>query len=470
MKKTVSEIDCSPFGTEPNSLPDKTVAELEAEVNRAIARESIGGDCNSRQQGARPWPEAMDDAALYGLAGEFVRLVLPQTEADQHALLLIFLAGFGCMVGRGAFFQVESTRHYANLFTVIVGDTAKARKGTATDRALQLLESVDADFMKTQKRSGLSSGEGLIYLVRDARQDDVAVKVNGSTARFERQTVDTGEEDKRLLVVESEFAQALQASGREGNILSAVLRDAWDGKPLGVMAKSNKDRCQEPHIALVGNVTVEELRRLLTSNDKANGFGNRILWCSARRSKLLPHGGSTPDPAAWDSLTARLRNALETARCIGRVTFDEKAKRAWEQLYPKLTEGASGLFGSMTARAEAQCVRLAMLFALLDSSPLIRHEHLSAATEVWGYCEASVRFIFGDSLGDETADAILRKLATAAEGMTQTELSNGFGRHKAAAELQRALGALQERRLVVSTRKQTGGGPATVYSIAKRAN
>ena len=237
------------------------------------------------------WPEPMSQNAFQGLAGDFVRLVIPETEADPQALLLAFLVGFGCMVGRKPFYRVESTRHGVNLFSVIVGDTSKARKGTATDRAMDILSHVDPDFMATRKRSGLSSGEGLIQAVRDAREEDVQIKNKNGPQGFERQTVDTGEPDKRLLIVESEFGSVLQQSGRDGNILSAILRDAWDGKPLRVPARSNKDSCQEPNIAVLGNITFEELQRLLTTNDKANGFGNRILWCCARRSKRLPHGG-----------------------------------------------------------------------------------------------------------------------------------------------------------------------------------
>ena len=46
------------------------------------------------------WPEAMSEDAFHGFAGDFVRLVEPETEADPQALLLTFLVGFGCMVGR----------------------------------------------------------------------------------------------------------------------------------------------------------------------------------------------------------------------------------------------------------------------------------------------------------------------------------------------------------------------------------
>jgi hypothetical protein len=453
--------------------------ELPAPISTPAAREEFatGSKHNSGWPGPQPhspmpssWPAPMADAAFYGLAGEWVRLVEPETEADPAALLVTFLVGFGAAIGRGPHYQVEDTRHFCNLNAVLVGDTSKARKGTATDRAVRILEALDPDFIRTRKRSGLSSGEGLIQAVRDAREEDVEVKEKGGPKRFERQVVDAGESDKRLWVIESEFGQTLQASGREGNILSAVLRDAWDGKPLAVMARSNKDRCQEPHIAVTGNITIEELHRLLTSTDKANGFGNRILWCCARRSKLLPFGGNPPDPQAWHSLVNRLKAALEAARRPGRVEFDPEARKAWAQAYPALTEGAEGLFGSMTARAEAQVVRLAMIYALLDCSRLIRLPHLAAGLEVWGYCEESVRCIFGDQLGDETADAILGMLRSAPNGMSATELSGSFGRHKSAAELQRALGVLRERGAIACSREETGGKPVTRWTAAKKAN
>jgi hypothetical protein len=363
---------------------------------------------------------------------------------------------------------VGCTRHGVNLFSVVIGETSKARKGTATDCALDMLAKVDAGFMSSRLRSGLSSGEGLIQAVRDAREEDVPIRAkDGSPLRFERQWVDNGEPDKRLLVVESEFASVLQQTGREGNILSAVLRDAWDGRPLRILARSNKDSCQQPHISLIGNVTAEELKRLLTTTDRANGFGNRILWCCSRRSKLLPYGGRPVDSTKRDALVERLRQAVEAAGEIGVVQFDEEAYYAWDNVYAILSQGASGLFGSMTARAEAQVVRLSTLYALLDRSPLIRLEHLKAAQEVWGYCEESVRFIFGDVLGDETADAILQLLKNAPQGMTQTEINRSFGSHKPAAEMGRALALLQGKGKLQAEQESTGGAKSTRWTFCE---
>lgn len=467
---TLTEIPISNFDHYPPRPTPENAAR--ARAARAVPHPLAGWtppDCVNQRVPAEPesgWPEPMHPAAFQGLAGEFVRLVLPETEADPAALLLTFLVGAGSMIGRGPHYPVGATPHGVNLFAVVVGETAKARKGTATDLAVQILERVDPQFMATRMSCGLSSGEGLIQAVRDPREEDVGIKAkDGTPLRFERQLVDTGEPDKRLLVIESEFGGVLQQSGRDGNILSAVLRNSWDGRPLRILARSNKDSCQQPHIAVIGNVTVEELKRLLTSTDRANGFGNRILWCCARRSKLLSRGGRLLDERILDAFAGRVRSALETARGIGAVGFDAQAFDAWDRAYATLSEGATGLFGAMTARGEAQVVRLSMLYALLDGSAFIRLEHLLAAQEVWGYCEESVRFIFGDVYGDETADAILKLLRNAPLGMTQTEINRSFSGHKSTAEMARALSFLQAKARVQMEKEATGGSPANRWRL-----
>jgi hypothetical protein len=58
-------------------------------------------------------------------------LIKPQTEADPAALMFQFLTAAGNALGNNAWAQVERSRHYPNLFSLIVGATAKARKGTS---------------------------------------------------------------------------------------------------------------------------------------------------------------------------------------------------------------------------------------------------------------------------------------------------------------------------------------------------
>jgi hypothetical protein len=181
--------------------------------------------------GAGGFPVLGEDA-LYGLAGEFVRGVSPHTEAHPAALLALFLCQAGCVIGRGAWVRVEDTEHHPRLFLLLVGDTAKSRKGTAQDRVDRLFLEAFRDW-DDHCAQGLSSGEGLIHAVRDQRW---AKDKEGNEI-----LLDEGVADKRLLVREPEFASVLAQTRRDGNTLSAVLRNAWDGKTL--LGNSVAGRC-----------------------------------------------------------------------------------------------------------------------------------------------------------------------------------------------------------------------------------
>src|SRR5262249_25005997 len=116
------------------------------------------------------WP-TMDKAAYQGLAGEVVEAIEPHSESDPVASLIQFLALAGNAMGRTAYYQVEGTRHHANLFAVLVGDSSKARKGTSLGRVRAIMKVADQGWSDNRLKGGLSSGEGLINEVRDERQE-----------------------------------------------------------------------------------------------------------------------------------------------------------------------------------------------------------------------------------------------------------------------------------------------------------
>ena len=223
----------------------------------------------------------------------------------------------------------------------------------------------------------------------------------------------------------------------------------------------------DAHISLVGHITVGELTRLLTDTQAGNGFANRFLWVCARRSKELPEGGSLRDKDL-QPLTARLRQAIEQVRVVGEVKRDESARRVWCEVYGSLSQGQPGLFGSVTSRGEAQTMRLALIYALLDASDLIRAEHLGAALAVWEYAESSARFIFADSLGDPVADRVLLLLRDKTDGMTLTDIGRGFGDHKGKDQIHRALDSLLGLKRVQRREVDTGGRPAEIWCAVAR--
>jgi len=72
---------------------------------------------------------------------------------------------------------------------------------------------------------------------------------------------------------------------------------------------------------------------------------------------------------------------------------DDEARSLWAAEYPRLSEGEPGLLGAILGRAEAHVLRLSLIYAVLDQSPVVRMEHLRAALAVWDYAEASARLI-----------------------------------------------------------------------------
>src|SRR5439155_25377754 len=130
------------------------------------------------------------------------------------------------------------------------------------------------------------------------------------------------------------------------------------------------------HISVIGHATRPELKRDLTDTEAANGFGNRFLWLCSRRSKCLPEGGGTP---RWGDLDRRLHNALQFARTrVQPVKRDDDARAIWAQVYPSLSEGRPGLVGALTSRAEAQVLRLSVIYAVMNESTVVRPDHLMA--------------------------------------------------------------------------------------------
>jgi Protein of unknown function (DUF3987) len=368
------------------------------------------------------FPAPLEDAAYYGIAGKIVKRILPETEAHPAALLTNLLTAFGNLIGRTMYVVADGARHHTNLFVVTVGPTSIARKGTAWNRIIPVVSLVDEDWVKDDIESGLSSGEGVVHRIRDEIQETVEIKEKGRfTGETQTHIADPGIDDKRVLFVETEFCSPLKMMNREGNTLSPVLRSAWDGFTLSTLTKHSREKASNPHVSMLGHITREELRKTLTETESANGFGNRILWIAAQRSKILPLGGQVIETSDFlDPLGNAVLFANEK-RC--ELGLDGEAGELWKQIYPELSEGKPGLLGALIARAAPQVLRISAIYAVLDCSDLIALPHLQAGLAIWRYSEASARWIFETGTGNKLADRIVSALYVAADkGLTKTQI------------------------------------------------
>jgi len=394
--------------------------------------------------------------AFYGLAGRIVETIQPHTEADPVATLVQTLTLVGNLVGPGPHARVERDEHPCRLFIGLVGRSGGARKGTSLSTPRYLIGRIDECWRLERFKQGLSSGEGLIENVRDPMEPE------GEEAAPEEPL------DRRLMIIEPELAVVLKNMSRESNTLSAILRQAWDSGNLSTLTRHSPLKATGAHISVIGHITQEELRRYLTETERANGFANRFIWVLVERSKLLPEGGGVPD-AELDVLIDKLRDVVEYAGQLNEIRRDEDSREIWAGVYGALSAGKPGMLGAILSRAEAQVLRLSVLYAVLDRSRLVKPDHLKAALALWEYAEASARMIFGSRLGNTVADRILQAIRQRGE-LTETQICALFSGHERRETIQEALLMLAGTgRVQKAPSGDTGGRPVTVWGLAKKA-
>lgn len=415
-----------------------------------------------------------DPACLYGLVGDVAQAGSNNTEANPFAIAAAMLAYLGAAVGRGPFMPIGDDWNHARLFMVHVGRSSRGRKGTAKKliyRINSAVKTLDEYLVPQVHRGGLSTREGLALMIHDGYKD----------GKNEVPAI----EDKRLLVVESEFANILHQSKRDGNTLSAALRDAWDGTSIRPAVKTCRVWASDPHIGIIGDVTPSELRELMHARELTNGFANRFIFFWAEGDKVLPFPQYTPKDvvaALADRVALVLRFAgadRHVDKDVMRMEFSPEAASLYARLYRgELRDRSAGehITGLLDRRAPV-LLRLAMLFALTDQTNIIAVNHINAAMAWVRYWVDSVKFIFQSAVDEAGAAAttdIAQRIVTylAAHGQaTRTELTKGcFGGHVSKAALDKALDELitaSPPAIEVETVPRPNGQPGSPSKVYK---
>ena len=389
--------------------------------------------------------------AFHGPLGKVVKAVSPHTEADDPALLICLLASFGNAVGLNPHFN-HGKRHGANLFIGLVGPTA-CRKGTATTIAKTIIADADTEWESRVQHEGFGSGEGLIWSVRDPNPTDPV-----------------GITDKRLLVIEEEWAKTFTLSASDKSILTPIIRGAYDRIPIGKRNKGdNSYGCREPHISIIGNITPDDLRQSLTGKmavSIANGFLNRFLLVAMIRTKYLPRDGMWNEHAK--PFISIISEAISNAKTRNLMSLDRETETVWDNLYRTLETRPDGVQGAVTGRASDMVMKLAKIYALADEDESIRVQHLKAGLAIWRYCESTAFALFGgvqgkgEAIANPEPDPLWHLLLNAiiqsnGEGVSKTNLIRSHQRHGNAEAIGESLERLKEKRLAYSTMVKVEG-------------
>ena len=416
----------------------------------------------------RPWP-VLQPEALSGLAGEFVIMATRDSEADPFAVLITFLTRFGAEVhgftaDAGPYVWVGETWHPPRVYAVIAGASSRARKGTSAKPVLRAFAEVPPRWrngppVAPYTGGPLSSGEGLAYRLRERDNADDA-------EQGERERAPAQSGDKRLYVLDEELASAMATMKREGNTLSMALRSFWDSGDYEPLTKTSQVKVQGAHVCIVTHITIREVRRNLDAMQIANGFANRFLWICARRTKLVPCPEAIPH-AEFEVFRNILWERIRLAQSRGEMCFTWEAAGLWKSVYPYISKDEPGASGDITARGEAHCIRLALIYALLDGADRIEAAHLRAALALWRYARDSALYIFGNGEEDDLLRKVLLLLQSGPK--STTELNDLFGGHLSSRRIQSCLQELVGCGLIVKQEVKTGGRPKILYQCTEKA-
>ena len=238
-----------------------------------------------------PYPKSLSEEAYYGIAGQFVRLVEPHTEADPNFLLISFLIYAGNVFGRTAFMWAGGDRHFPNLFGCAVGPTATGGRGPQavqsecsskklTKNGLPTVSSLASRRVRVSYGPSATRSIPLVERLRaNAKQTTqtsaltLELQTNGSSSFSRNSTVLCKRSGDREI-------RSVQLCATRGTGATSV---RW--------SKTLRSKSSNAHISIIANITREELLRDLLAQDMDNGFANRFLWICSRRSKCLPEGG-----------------------------------------------------------------------------------------------------------------------------------------------------------------------------------
>lgn len=413
-------------------------------------------------------PPVMASEGFIDLVRGVVDAACASSEAHPVAVALNVIALFCCAVGRTAFQRIGDALIHLRIFGLIVGKSGKARKGTAENAAREIFRRADAILRKRHQSNdrlrihagGLSTGEGVAWAIRDAREPDAATGKGG----------DLGVNDKRLMVIESEFANVLGQVKREGNILSPTIRNLWDGRDIEPLTKTSQLTATKPHVVIIGHITGHELREKSTENDAANGLMNRFMILHVHRPKLVPLPEPTTDHLL-DELALRVADAVDYAtkedphgNNTHEIVMTSEAKTLWCRLYPQITRDLDGKAGSLMARSEVYARMLAMVFCLMDRRSEIHPCDLMAALAWVEYWHQSITYVFLTGEDEPGIDDFTNKvleLVTNQPGIKLSELQEHWHR-KRIPEVKASLEMLLNLAPpVIEMRKDSGTGGRT---------
>jgi hypothetical protein len=343
---------------------------------------------------ATPSPTSKQlEEMMHGLIGDFAQTAACGKGLNPIATALACMTWLSAEVGPRITISIGDEKHPARIYGLHVAPTSGGKGSSLAfvNRVREKINESYPDLLGQRYDSSISSGEGL------------ALKIHDGFIQDGKKLPPVG--DKRLFLVEAEFAQVLTQTKREGNTVGTVLRNIWDyGKSISPMTKSERIWATDPHVSILGNITPFELRSKLTKNEIHGGTLNRVLmvYAEKKESVAFPEPTSENDVERFVEKISRIVNFAKgnygnnsfshSEHCC--ATLSHEAKELWQKEFESLDSSfGNELVTAATSRKHTYALRISLLYAICDQSLVVDLDHLKAGIAWAKFSAVSAEYV-----------------------------------------------------------------------------
>ncbi|MDD5094753.1 MAG: hypothetical protein PHV74_10300 [Dehalococcoidia bacterium] len=283
----------------------------------------------------------------------------------------------------------------------------------------------------------MSRGRDLLSRLHCGTEDDdkPGFRIVKGIRSFEGLLGELEGQDKVRLITLGELLSLMAKSRQDGtgNLISQLteLFDCPDMVNPPVL--KNTIIATRPFVSILAGTTQSWLAKALTAADIMGGFGNRWLYFSGNAKEPNPNPAKV-DAGRRDILVSKIdasRQWAITELPDGELIISNGAGILFDQYYRPYYHRCQtdGLLPTLIVRLQDFLWKLAVLYAVMDHSKVIREEHISPAIKVAGYLEASVMEVFSNfnqSVDKEKEMRLLEYLRQAGKPVPKRDIYRGL--------------------------------------------
>lgn len=287
--------------------------------------------------------------AITGTLGELAQELSAGTEVSEEFVFVAAISYVGAAVSGYLKLNI-GTDSRTNLYSMLLGSSADAKKSTALHKVRNFMESCDMPSKLNLKVvDGVGSAEGLAKELQKS---------------------------SRVLLFYDELRALMEKTKIQASALLPMVTSLFEGSNWSNSTKDHGVEVKNVHLSLIGCCTPETYEKLWSTEAISIGLPNRFVVVTGNKKDKVAWP-RMPDTHTLDALRVKIQQQLALLPKTFDITDD--AKVAWEKWYYNLPSS------ECAKRLDAIGFRLLPIFAMTMDKSSVDLQVIDIVTQILDY-------------------------------------------------------------------------------------